>query len=94
MLHPGPPIDEPYCFWKQSAQSNHQYGENVPPKPLFFAFIQPAWSVLWKTLINSMWCTIPHRKGSTHFCRPTHTLPQKWLCPPKIIFRGYFGKYV
>ncbi len=32
----------------------------------------------------------PQKRGSTHFCRPTPALPQKWSYPPKIIFCGYF----
>ncbi len=63
--------------------------ENVFPKPVFLAFIKPAWNFLWKNPINSIWYPIPHRKGSTHFCRRTPTLPQKWSRPPK----NYFSRF-
>ncbi len=69
-------------------------GGNVPPKPVFLLSFNWYGTFLWKKLINSMWYPIPRRKGSTHFCHPTPSLPQKWSCPPKIIFCGYFKKYV
>ncbi len=31
-----PHIGELYCFWKQSAEQKQRYGENVPPKPVFW----------------------------------------------------------
>ncbi len=62
------------------------------PKTSVLAFIQSVWNFSRKKVVNSMWYPIPHRKGSTHFYCPSPTLPQKWLCPPKIIFHDYFGK--
>ncbi len=39
MAGAGPPMDELYCFWKQSAPENHWYGRKGAPKTGFSAFI-------------------------------------------------------
>ncbi len=36
MVGAGPLTGELYGFWKPSAQQNHRYGENMPPKPVFY----------------------------------------------------------
>ncbi len=39
---------------------------------------------------------VPHspQKRFNSFLSSNTSLPEKWSCPPKIIFRCYFGKYV
>ncbi len=90
------PWVNPVVFRNNRPNRTTNLVENVPTKPVYFAFIQTVCNFLWKKLINSVWYPIPHWKGSTHFCRPTPTLPQKWSCPPKIIFHlfFFFEKYV
>ncbi len=63
----------------------------VCPKTGFLAFIQPVWIFLTKNFQSRNRYPISHRKGYIHFCRPDTPFSEKWSCPPKNFFHGYFG---
>ncbi len=66
------------------------WGKIGPQNQFFWLSFNRYGTFLWKKLINCTRYSIPHRKGSTHFCRLTPTWPQKWSHHLKIIFRRYF----
>ncbi len=85
------PWVNPIVFGNDRPNRTTDIGKNVPQNQ-FFGFHSASMEFFMEKTYNSIWYPIPHKKGSTHFCRPAPTLPQKWSCFPKTSFRSYFGK--
>ncbi len=90
----GPPMGEPYCFWKQSANRTKDMAENVPQN-VFFGFHSTGYGFFWgkkkKKNQSSIRYPIFHRKGYLHFCRPTPHF-SKVVMLPKNYFSQLFQK--
>ncbi len=84
-------MGESYFFGHNRSNRTTDMGENVAPKLVFLAFIQPVWAFLRKKFQSHIRYSISHRKGYTHFCRPTrHSLKNSHV--PKNCFSRLFWK--
>ncbi len=83
----GPLMDEPYCFWKQLAGK-------CAPKTSSSGLNQTVLGFLRKNLKTVFGTPFPpSQKKRLYSFLSNIPFLQKWLCPPKIILRCYFGKY-
>ncbi len=80
-------------FGNNRPNSTTDMGENVPPKSVFSAFIQPVWVFLRKKLKNSI--SYPsHKKGYIFITVIWHLGPSNMVTPPKNFFSWLFWKIV
>ncbi len=61
------------------------------PKTYFLAFIQPAWRLLRKKFHSCIRYLVSPPKKVILIFVIRRLFPEKWSCPPKIIFNGSFG---
>ncbi len=92
MVGAGSLMGKPYCFWKQSAQQNHRYGEKCAPETSFSGVSRTVWVFLRKKNLKTVFGTQFTKKKVIFIFVVRPTVPSKMVTSPKNNFSLIFWK--